>query len=431
MISFDNEKRTDREVASAQAGPGVTRTAADPLRPYRFSSVARVIFPAAYGALLGTSVMTGNTTVNFIVIILSVILSYVLVKGLAGRLLVRVKVVSCPSSAVPGSPAAVRVRVKNYSPFAFPVCCINIADPSERGGNRQFFYLPPFGRRETGAVIRYPHCARYRIRISEARLVSAGGLVDTSAFIRRKKLPTVNVVPAPAFIGTLPRPADNIDSPIPSGEVATEPTGSFYLRQYAPGDDPRYIHWKRSASRQDWLIKGFYKDLPGRAVVYMDSFLPGGLVRDLTGEKNPFRLSAEREALFDSADKMCVAAMSVCSALSADGRDVTFVYPDRSGALTSMDIPAGTSTARLSVLLGTVPFPDAENGSGGSDAVQSFEPERWLAEGEAAGSAFVLVYSSSDGGTYGAAETDLSDISGFVSFVTDTGRNTVTAEVEP
>jgi len=49
----------------------------------------------------------------------------------------------------------------------------------------------------------------------------------------------------------------------------------FYaLREYHPGDNPRYIHWKRSARMGRLVVREMSQYSPNRLTVILDTFLP-------------------------------------------------------------------------------------------------------------------------------------------------------------
>ena len=101
------------------------------------------------------------------------------------------------------------------------------------------------------------------------------------------------------------------------------------MRQYLPGDDPRYIHWKRSASREDWLLRSFYQEGERNYFVYFNARIDGGLSRDMKKHPEVFEKKEPLESSLALADKLSSAALSVCAALFSDGVPFYFVYPAR------------------------------------------------------------------------------------------------------
>lgn len=301
----------------------------DPLRAYRFTSIIRHVISALYGVMLGYAIMAGNAVINYFVGVLSAIFSYIFVKTLAGKYLVKVNLTATEPDVVRGSNAIIVAKIRNYTPFAFPVSYIFIKDSNCPDGQRIFFFLRPFANLSMAFPLTFEHCGEYLLKPDSVRLISAGGMVWTKVRLSKKKAGSLSVTP------DLRSALVNQNAGEGSGEAATSvkpalnPTDSVYVRQYLPGDDPRYIHWKRSASREDWLLRSFYQEGERNYFVYFNARIDGGLSRDMKKHPEVFEKKEPLESSLALADKLSSAALSVCAALFSDGVPFYFVYPAR------------------------------------------------------------------------------------------------------
>ena len=343
----------------------------DPLRAYRFSGALRHILSALYGIVLGYALMSGNPVVNFFATVLTAIFIYVVLKTLSGKLLVRVSLHCSTAQVHQNENLRAWATVRNWSPFIFPVSYITLPEGAVAGSGaadnadgdpRLFFYLKPFSKQDLALPVSFRHCGRYCLRLESVRLLSAGGLINVVKKPPKKALPEVAVLPAPLSLDIRFNSDYSTDSGVATTKTATEPTDSSYLRQYVPGDDPRFIHWKRSATREDWLIRGFYLDDRSRCTVYFDALAPGGLRRDLRTETDPFELQAAGEAAYLRADALSRAAMGICRTLLARGCTFTFIYPTADGEdhleYISVDCEDERAFRRIEELAGTIDIAD-------------------------------------------------------------------------
>ena len=307
----------------------------DPLRAYRFSGALRHILSALYGIVLGYALMSGNPVVNYFAIALTVIFLYVVLKTLLGKLLVKITLHCDTPRVYQDTAVKAWATVRNRTPFIYPVSYLTLPEGAAGGADndtRLFFYLKPFSKQHVALPVSFRHCGRYCLRLEGVRLMSAGGVVSIVKKPPKKALPEVAVLPAPLSLDIRFNSDFSTDSGVATAKTSTEPTDSSYLRQYVPGDDPRFIHWKRSATREDWLIRGFYLDDRSRCTVYLDALQPGGLRRDLRAESDPFSVQSENETAYTRADALSRAVLGVCRTLLARGCAFTFVYPADDGA---------------------------------------------------------------------------------------------------
>jgi uncharacterized protein (DUF58 family) len=310
----------------------------DPLRAYRFTSMIRHLISAFYGVLLGYAIMAGNPVVNYFVGVMSAIMAYIFFKTLAGKFLVKVRLNPVEPDIVRESPGVIVAKIRNYSPFSFPVSYIFIKDNAFPDGQRIFFFVKPFANLSMAFPMRFDHCGTYPLLPESVRLISAGGMVWAKVVQSKKKQTQVAVVPE-IYQAVIDHPAGE-----GSGELSTSvkpsvsATDSVYIRQYAPGDDPRFIHWKRSASREDWLLRSFYQEGEHNYIVYFDTHVPGGIRRDMAIYKEPFDLDENATKALTLADKLSAAVVSIATTLYNNGMPFYFACP--SDASSSDTVPS-------------------------------------------------------------------------------------------
>ncbi len=67
----------------------------------------------------------------------------------------------------------------------------------------------------------------------------------------------------------------------------TEETGAGYelksLREYVPGDSPRFIHWKSSAKTGTLKIREHHKEIDAGTVIFLDTFIKESYKKELEG----------------------------------------------------------------------------------------------------------------------------------------------------
>ncbi|HAU36888.1 MAG TPA: hypothetical protein DCX07_04140 [Phycisphaerales bacterium] len=131
-------------------------------------------------------------------------------------------------------------------------------------------HLPPRSMFRAGA--RFTAHRRGRIRLHEVQLGTRFpfGLVD--AFIRLPRSASLVIWPAKGRIRRelLLRGAVETSSFAPS--PATGGQDEFFgLREYRPDDNPRWIHWRRSATRRTPVVREMAKPLPEMLYVVLDT----------------------------------------------------------------------------------------------------------------------------------------------------------------
>jgi uncharacterized protein (DUF58 family) len=133
-----------------------------------------------------------------------------------------------------------------------------VADAFDRGRRAARFLLAPLGpSEEARAAYRFPtdRRGRYEVGPLRATLTDPFGLVGTTRRVLAAEevivYPRVHDIVAPPEIGGL-----DLDRDHPHVRSRVEPTGEFMtLREYAPGDDLRHVHWRSTARRGHLMMR--------------------------------------------------------------------------------------------------------------------------------------------------------------------------------
>ncbi|HWP35264.1 MAG TPA: DUF58 domain-containing protein, partial [Thermodesulfobacteriota bacterium] len=222
------------------------------LRPPRTLRFTRegTLFVLVTLALGVAAINTGN---NLLYLVLAMMLSFILLSGLLSEATMRrVSVVrELPAAAVAGQPAVIRIGLTNgkrWTPsFSLAVHDL-FAGPGGPAGTappRVYFLKVSAGRTAWG---RYTHVfpRRGRVRFEGFRLVTR---YPFGLFVKAGRLPGAGelvVLPAvdPVADPLAGETALAGERPVPRRGAGGAPSG---LREYRPGDEPRAVHWRRSA----------------------------------------------------------------------------------------------------------------------------------------------------------------------------------------
>jgi uncharacterized protein (DUF58 family) len=178
-----------------------------------------------------------------------------------------------------------------------------IADAFDRGRRAARFLLPPLAAGEDArAAYRFPTDRRGRFEVGPLRatLTDAFGLVSSTRRVLGVEevivYPRVHEITPPPEVGGL-----DLDRDHPRVRARVEPSGDFMtLRDYAPGDDLRHVHWRSTARRGNLMMR--QNETRRRAPVL--------LLLDV-------RPSAHDRASFERAVEACA---SIATALDRAGR---------------------------------------------------------------------------------------------------------------
>jgi uncharacterized protein (DUF58 family) len=184
-----------------------------------------------------------------------------------------------------------------------------VSDAFDRGRRAARFLLAPLGGGEDArAAYRFPTDRRGRFEVGPLRATVSDpfGLVSKTRRILESEevivYPRVHEIVAPPEIAGL-----DLDRDHPRVRARVEPTGEFMtLREYAPGDDLRHVHWRSTARRGELMMR--QNETRRRAPVL--------LLVDV-------RPGAHDHASFERAVE---AAASVASALTHAGRPFEVVW---------------------------------------------------------------------------------------------------------
>lgn len=135
---------------------------------------------------------------------------------------------------------------------------VAVSDAFDQGRRAARFLLPPLAAgEEARAAYRFPTDRRGRFEIGPLRatVTDPFGLVSAS----RRVLGTEQVIVYPRVHEIVPPPdigGLDLDRDHPAVRARVETSGDFMtLREYAPGDDLRHVHWRSTARRGHLMMR--------------------------------------------------------------------------------------------------------------------------------------------------------------------------------
>jgi uncharacterized protein (DUF58 family) len=207
---------------------------------------------AAVGLYLGARLLgLVQLAVLAVATALLLIMSYVWVRARAPRVTARRELHERLQVGVEG-----RVDLAVHAHEKCPT--LAVADAFDRGRRAARFLLPPLAAGEEGrAAYRFPTDRRGRFEVGPLRatLSDAFGLVSSTRRILGVEevivYPRVHEIAPPPEVGGL-----DLDRDSPLVRARVEPSGDFMtLRDYAPGDDLRHVHWRSTARRGHLMMR--------------------------------------------------------------------------------------------------------------------------------------------------------------------------------
>ena len=200
-----------------------------------------------------------------------------------------------------------RVDVVVQATRATPTLAVNDAFDGGRRAAR-LLLAPLRSGEEARAAYRFPTDRRGRFEVGPLRATVSDpfGLATVSRRVLASEdvivYPHVHDVPAPPEVAGL-----DLDRDHPAVRARVEPTGDFMtLRDYAPGDDLRHVHW-RSTARRGHLMMRQNETGPRAPVLVVLDVRPG----------------AHERASFERAVEACA---SIATALARAGRPFEVVW---------------------------------------------------------------------------------------------------------
>ena len=139
-----------------------------------------------------------------------------------------------------------------------PTATMSVNDAFDGGRRAARLLLAPLhAGEEARAAYRFPTERRGRFEVGPLRvtLTDPFGLVERTRFV----LSTEQVIVYPRVREVLPPPEMgglDLDREQPNVRSRIEPSGEFHtLRDYAPGDDLRHVHWRSTARRGHLMMR--------------------------------------------------------------------------------------------------------------------------------------------------------------------------------
>lgn len=222
------------------------------------------------------------------------------------RTLRLVAVRSLPDRLQVGIDGRVDLSITSHSPHATPT--LAASDSFDRGRRTARFLVPPMRPGDTArAAYRIPTERRGRFVIGPLRCT----LHDPFGLARHSQtvLATDEVIVRPRVHEVLPLPessGEDVDRDAPKLRGQPDAGSEFLtLREYAPGDDLRRVHWRSTARRNTLMVRQDESRRRAPVVVMLD-------VRPNAHDRASFEVAVE-------------AAASIVHALERAGRPVELV----------------------------------------------------------------------------------------------------------
>jgi uncharacterized protein (DUF58 family) len=195
-----------------------------------------------------------------------------------------------------------------------------LADAFDRGRRAARFLLPPLAPGEDArAAYRFPTDRRGRFEVGPLRatITDAFGLASTTRRVLATEevivYPRVHEITAPPEIGGL-----DLDRDHPRVRSRVEPSGDFMtLRDYAPGDDLRHVHWRSTARRGHLMMRQNETRRRAPALVLLD-VRPGA--HDRTSFERAVEACASIVSALDRAGRPFDVMWSTGTMVGAPGR---------------------------------------------------------------------------------------------------------------
>ena len=230
------------------------------------------IFLLVTTAVAIASVNTGN---NLLFLMLGLMLSFLVLSGVMSELVLRrVRVERrLPERAFAGTTGLVEVVLSNDKPYAASYS-LEVEDRAEGlPTERRCYFLKVAPRAQQVAAYRRTPKRRGLVRLSGFRLATRFpfGLIEKWLYVDSPSdllvYPALVPVAEPVLSGAL----GAADSPAGRPGAGSEVSG---LRAYRPGDEARSIHWRRTASLGEVVVRERDRDEAARVTLTVDNARP-------------------------------------------------------------------------------------------------------------------------------------------------------------
>ncbi len=275
---------------SRKARPGRRRT-----RTFRLTRQGKAF--VAITLLLGfASINTGN---NLLYLVLGLMLSLLLVSGVLSDLVlwgIRVQR-DLPRRVFVGHPALFELALENQK-TRLPSYSLSVRDRTEdEGGDSPCYFLKLEPMEARRAAYSRTLTKRGRLELEGFDVVTRYpfGLIEKGRrFSSRQELIVYPEV--------TPRPAEEAAAGLRGDEVAMDRVGRGSevagLRMYRTGDEARSIHWRRTASRGELVVREREEEAIQQLAIVLDNGAPEG---SSAGPLDPAWLSGLERAVSEAA----------------------------------------------------------------------------------------------------------------------------------
>jgi len=190
-----------------------------------------------------------------------------------------------PDSGIVSQPLAITYTIRNTRKY-FPIYSLRLVEIFDKNllSGVPRIYIPYIGAGESCSIqILIIPSKRGQLTCLGTRLASKYPFGLLTRFLTVLDKRSIMIYPA---LGNLARPAIPANRQTDYQLGLTQPryqgsSDEFYaLREYHPGDNPRHIHWKRSARMGRLVVREMSQYSPNRLTVILDTFLPENNIRN-------------------------------------------------------------------------------------------------------------------------------------------------------
>jgi uncharacterized protein (DUF58 family) len=245
---------------------------------------------------------------------------------------------NAPETLERGGEGLCRVRLVNAALLPVPRVCGTVEVRNLTTGEGVSVplsaSLPPRGQRELTLSLDSLHSGKLCVRLSGFRLLDVFGVFSRRTSIQEQAFLLVPPVSHPVELTLADRADDLPDSQEYSAlRPGLDPSETFRIREYVPGDPIRQIHWKLSEKTGQVMVRDF--GLPVVQQVLLLESQPG------------------QEASLEALDNVLDLLVSFSHALLAQDIPHTVAWPGEGAYETAQVLDTGDLTAALERLLGT------------------------------------------------------------------------------
>jgi uncharacterized protein (DUF58 family) len=262
-------------------------------RPPRFPRQLRFTREGKYfvALTLGIGFAAINTGNNLLFLVLGMMLSLIVASGVLSEISLRRLEVSrlVPDRIFAGKPFLMGINLRNLK-RRFASFSVEVEDLLEgRSLEKKCYFLKVPAGRAQHTSYRNSFGRRGVYRLSGCRLSTR---FPFALFSKSRLLPSpLEVLVFPSIHAVLP-PAGLAVDPGEAVHGRLDRRGEFHaLREYLPGDDPRGIHWRKTATAGRLMVRQHEDQQAQRIAIILDNSQPSGEIDDAELERQELAVS--------------------------------------------------------------------------------------------------------------------------------------------